>query len=175
MRLPSTDRGRLLFVLALVTAVTVFTATVPLLRDWFDLRVYHGAVDAWIHHGGSVYDYRVPGTTYGFTYPPFAAVSMLPMALLGLHAAIAVGLLLNLAATAFVLHVLAGDRLRRYGWFGLAVTVCRSPFSNRSATPSASARSTSCCWPSSSATPGCCRRAVRAGPASGSGSPPRSS
>ncbi|MCX4911076.1 glycosyltransferase 87 family protein [Streptomyces sp. NBC_00878] len=124
MRPPGTDRGRLLFVLALVTAVTVFTATVPLLRDWFDLRVYHGAVDAWIHHGGSVYDYRVPGTTYGFTYPPFAAVGMLPMAVLGLHAAIAVGLLLNLTATAFVLHVLAGDRLRRYGWFGLAVTVC---------------------------------------------------
>ncbi|MFD3375148.1 MULTISPECIES: glycosyltransferase 87 family protein [unclassified Streptomyces] len=124
MRLTGTDRGRLLFVLALATAVAVFTATVPLLRDWFDLRVYHGAVDAWIHHGGSVYDYRVPGTEYGFTYPPFAAVSMLPMALFGLHAAIAVCLLLNLAATAFVLHVLAGERLRRHGWFGLAVTVC---------------------------------------------------
>ncbi|MFJ2260793.1 glycosyltransferase 87 family protein [Streptomyces sp. NPDC087844] len=127
MRLPRTDRGRLLFVLALATAVTVFTATVPLLRDWFDLRVYHGAVDTWIHHGGHLYDYRVPGTTYGFTYPPFAAVGMLPMALLGLHAAIAVGLLLNLAATAFVLHtlyVLTGRRLRRYGLFGLAVGVC---------------------------------------------------
>ena len=124
MRLPRTDRGRLVFVFALAVAVTVFTATVPLLRGWFDLRVYHGAVDAWIHHGGSVYDYRVPGTAYGFTYPPFAAVSMVPMALLGLHAAIAVGLLLNLAATAFVLHVLAGERLRRHGWFGLAVTVC---------------------------------------------------
>ncbi len=127
MRLPRTDRGRLLFVLVLATAVTVFTATVPLLRDWFDLRVYHGAVDTWIHHGGHLYDYRVPGTTYGFTYPPFAAVSMLPMALLGLHTAIAVGLLLNLAATAFVLHtlyVLTGRRLRRYGLFGLAVGVC---------------------------------------------------
>ncbi|MGP4046612.1 glycosyltransferase 87 family protein [Streptomyces sp. 2A115] len=124
MRLPRTDRGRLLFALALATAVALFTATVPLLRDWFDLRVYHGAVDAWIHHGGSVYDYRVPGTEYGFTYPPFAAVSMLPMALLGLHTAIAVGLLLNLAATAFVLHVLAPQRLRRHGWFGFAVVVC---------------------------------------------------
>ncbi|WP_151481928.1 glycosyltransferase 87 family protein [Streptomyces albicerus] len=124
MRLPRTDRGRLLFVLALALAVTVFTATVPLLRDFFDLRVYHGAVDSWIHHGGSVYDYRVPGTTYGFTYPPFAAVSMLPMALLGLHAAITVTLLLNLAATAFVLHVVAGRRLRECGWFGIAVTVC---------------------------------------------------
>ncbi|MBV1940082.1 DUF2029 domain-containing protein [Streptomyces sp. BV286] len=124
MRLSGTDRRRLLLVVALAVAVTLFTATVPLLRDWFDLRVYHGAVDAWVHHGGHLYDYRVPGTAYGFTYPPFAAVSMLPMALLGLPAAIAVCLLLNLAATAFVLHVLAGHRLRRYGWFGLAVTVC---------------------------------------------------
>ncbi|MEV0224951.1 glycosyltransferase 87 family protein [Streptomyces sp. NPDC050704] len=124
MRLPRTDRGRLLTVLALATTVAVFTATVPLLRDWFDLRVYHGAVDAWIHHGGRIYDYRVPGTEYGFTYPPFAAVSMLPMALLGLPAAIAVGLLLNLAATAFVLHVLAPYGLRRHGWFGFAVAVC---------------------------------------------------
>ncbi|MFF3487817.1 glycosyltransferase 87 family protein [Streptomyces sp. NPDC002701] len=124
MKLPRTGRGRLAAVLVLATAVTLFTATVPLLRDWFDLRVYHGAVDSWIHHGGRLYDYRVPGTAYGFTYPPFAAVCMLPMALLGLPAAIAVGLLLNLAATAFVLYVLAGHRLRRYGVFGIAVSAC---------------------------------------------------
>lgn len=124
MRLPRTDRGRLAFVLVLVAAVTLFTATVPLLRGWFDLRVYHGAVDAWIHHGGRIYDYHVPGTTYGFTYPPFAAVSMVPMALLGLHAAIAVGLLLNLAATAVVLGILVPRELRRHGWFGFALVVC---------------------------------------------------
>lgn len=124
MRLPRTDRGRLLLVLALVTAVTVFTATVPLLRGWFDLRVYHGAVDSWIHHGGRLYDYRVPGTTYGFTYPPFAAVAMLPMALLGLHAAIAAALLLNLAALAVVLRILTGPAWRRYGWYGCALAAC---------------------------------------------------
>ncbi|MFE9644547.1 glycosyltransferase 87 family protein [Streptomyces sp. NPDC006365] len=124
MRLPRSERGRLAFVLVLVAAVTVFTATVPLLRGWFDLRVYHGAVDAWIHHGGRIYDYHVPGTTYGFTYPPFAAVSMVPMALLGLHAAIAVGLLLNLAATAVVLGILVPRELRRHGWFAFALVVC---------------------------------------------------
>lgn len=124
MRLPRTERGRLVLALVLVAAVTVFTATVPLLRGWFDLRVYHGAVDAWIHHGGRIYDYHVPGTTYGFTYPPFAAVSMVPMALLGLHAAIAVGLLLNLAATAAVLAILAPREPRRHGWFGFTLVVC---------------------------------------------------
>lgn len=123
-KLPTTDRGRLLLVLGLATVITVFTATVPLLRDWFDLRVYYGAVNTWVHHGGRLYDYRVPGTTYGFTYPPFAAVGMLPMALVGLHTAIALCLLLNLAALAAVLYILVGPLLRRYGWFGVSLAVC---------------------------------------------------
>ncbi|MFF7762322.1 glycosyltransferase 87 family protein [Streptomyces griseorubiginosus] len=124
MRAPGTDRGRLLLVLAVAAAVTAFTATVPLLRDWFDLRVYHGAVDTWIHHGGRLYDYRVPGTPYGFTYPPFAAVAMVPMALLGLRTAIAVGLLLNLAALALVVRLLTGRAWRRLGWYGCTLGAC---------------------------------------------------
>ncbi|PPS70146.1 MULTISPECIES: glycosyltransferase 87 family protein [Streptomyces] len=122
--LPRTDRGRLLLVLALAALVTVFTATVPLLRDWFDLRVYYGSIDSWVHHDGRVYDYRVPGTTYGFTYPPFAAVAMLPMALLDLRTAIVAALLLNLAALAVVLRLLAGADRRRPGWFGWALIAC---------------------------------------------------
>ncbi|MFF4633409.1 glycosyltransferase 87 family protein [Streptomyces griseorubiginosus] len=124
MRAPNTDRGRLLLVLTLAAAVTAFTATVPLLRDWFDLRVYHGAVDTWIHHGERLYDYRVPGTPYGFTYPPFAAVAMVPMALLGLRTAIAVGLLLNLAALALVVRLLTGRAWRRLGWYGCTLGAC---------------------------------------------------
>lgn len=119
-----TDRARILFVLGLAVTVTVFTATVPLLRDWFDLRVYHGTIDTWVHHDGRIYDYLVPGTTYGFTYPPFAAVAMLPMALVGLRTAIVLCLGLNLAALAAVLCVLAGPRLRRYGWFGTSLVLC---------------------------------------------------
>lgn len=122
--LPRTDRGRLLLVCSLALAVTVFTATVPLLRDFFDLRVYHGSIDTWVHHGGRIYDYRVPGTTYGFTYPPFAAVAMLPMSLLDLRTAIAAALLLNLAALALVLRLLAGPAWRRLGWFGWALLAC---------------------------------------------------
>ncbi|MFJ9535781.1 glycosyltransferase 87 family protein [Streptomyces sp. NPDC101225] len=124
MNPPRTDRGRLLLVLALAAAVTAFTATVPLLRDWFDLRVYYGAVNTWIHHGGRLYDYRVPGTAYGFTYPPFAAVSMLPMTLVGLRAAIVVSVLLNLAALALIVHLLTDGAWRRHGWFGCALGAC---------------------------------------------------
>ncbi|MFB8774227.1 glycosyltransferase 87 family protein [Streptomyces broussonetiae] len=121
---PRTDRGRLLLVVALGVAVTVFTATVPLLRDWFDLRVYHGSVDHWLNRGGRLYDYRVPGTEYGFTYPPFAALVMSPMALVGLRTAVALTLLLNLAALAVALHVLTDGAWRRYGWYGCALGAC---------------------------------------------------
>ena len=121
---PRTDRGRLLLVLAVAAAVTAFTATVPLLRDWFDLRVYYGAVTTWVHHGGRLYDYLVPGTSYGFTYPPFAAVAMLPMALVGLHIAIALALLLNLAALALIAHLLTEGAWRRHGWYGCALGAC---------------------------------------------------
>jgi alpha-1,2-mannosyltransferase len=124
VRGPDTDRGRLLLVLALAVAVTVFTATVPLLRGWFDLRVYYGTVDGWIHHGGRIYDYRMPGTPYGFTYPPFAALVMLPMALLSLPAAVATSVLLNLAALAVVLRILAGPGWRRHGWYRWSLAVC---------------------------------------------------
>lgn len=124
MNLPRTDRDRLLLICAVTAAVIAFTATVPLLRDWFDLRVYHGAVDTWVHHGGRIYDYRVPGTTYGFTYPPFAAVVMLPMALLPLPVAIAGSLLLNLAALALIVRLLAGRFWQRFGWYGCALGAC---------------------------------------------------
>ncbi|MFE9098567.1 glycosyltransferase 87 family protein [Streptomyces sp. NPDC007264] len=124
MRPPGTERGRLALVLCLAAAVAAFTATVPLLRGWFDLRVYYGTVHAWVHHGGHIYDYRVPGTAYGFTYPPFAALGMLPMAFVGPDTAILLALLLNLAAVAVVLWILAGRGIGRHGWFGWALAAC---------------------------------------------------
>ncbi|QHC28120.1 DUF2029 domain-containing protein [Streptomyces sp. HF10] len=124
MRGPRTDRGRLALVLALAAAVTAFTATVPLLRGFFDLRVYYGTVHTWVHHGGLIYDYRVPGTRYGFTYPPFAAVLMLPLALLGRNTAIVASLVVNAVALGVVLRVLAGDHWRRHGWYRWSLALC---------------------------------------------------
>ncbi|QHA09448.1 DUF2029 domain-containing protein [Streptomyces broussonetiae] len=121
---PRTARWRLLLVLVLAAAVTVFTATVPLLRDFFDLRVYYGTVHTWVHHGGRIYDYRVPGTSYGFTYPPFAALTMLPLAPLGRNTAIVLSLLVNLAALAVVLRILAGPGWRRHGWYRWSLVLC---------------------------------------------------
>lgn len=137
---PRTDRARALLVLGPAAAVTVFTATVPLLRDWFDLRVYHGAIDTWVHHDGRIYDYLVPGTTYGFTYPPFAAVAMLPMALVGLRTAIVLCLALDLVALAAVLYVLGVlSCAATAGSASRSPSVC-SRCSSRCGTPSVSAR-----------------------------------
>ena len=49
--------------------------------NFFDLLIYHGAV-VWWAGGGDLYAFIAPDTTLGFTYPPFAALVMLPMAAL---------------------------------------------------------------------------------------------
>lgn len=107
--------------LALICATAAFTATVPLFRDWFDLYVYYGTVRSWVWHGGQIYDFVMPGTEYGFTYPPFAAVCMLPLALMSRPVAVCAALALNVAASAFVVRTLLG---RMADWTRYAVAGC---------------------------------------------------
>lgn len=117
---------RLLPVAAAVTGAAVFLVTVPFHRDWFDLGVYHGAVGHWAR-GGDLYTYQVPGTPYGFTYPPFAALCMLPMVLLDRASAVAVGFALSAAAAAAVLRLLAAPLVRRHNgcrWPALVPAGC---------------------------------------------------
>ncbi|MEV6393918.1 glycosyltransferase 87 family protein [Streptomyces sp. NPDC051907] len=126
MRWPTSTRGRALLVAGLAAAVGLFLATVPLHRDWFDLGVYYGTVDYW-RDGGRIYDYLVPGTHYGFTYPPFAAVIMLPMTLVDWPSAVVISLLLNAGAAAAILYWSAAAVVRRQGWsrwFAFAVAGC---------------------------------------------------
>jgi alpha-1,2-mannosyltransferase len=51
-------------------------------HQYFDLQVYDGAVRYWVLDHGAIYDYLKPYSEYGFTYPPFGAITMLPMAYL---------------------------------------------------------------------------------------------
>lgn len=56
---------------------------------WMDLQVYRGAVDSLLS-GGGLYDYSYPdpvGRPAPFLYPPFAALLLLPLALVPLPAA----------------------------------------------------------------------------------------
>ncbi|MFC5803280.1 glycosyltransferase 87 family protein [Streptomyces formicae] len=126
MRPPTTALGRVSVATGLATAVTAFLIFVPLHRNWFDLHVYYGTVDYWTD-GGRIYDYLKPGTHYGFTYPPFAALVMLPMAVVGWYSAIAISQLLNVAAAAVILYICADATIRRERWtrwFAYAVLGC---------------------------------------------------
>lgn len=115
---------RLLIVASLAIGIGVVIAIVPGHRGWFDISVYQGAMRYW-SSGGDLYSYLRPRSTYGFTYPPFAAVCMLPMALVGWHPAIAINLALTVAASALLVWLLIDPIARRDGWsrwyaFGLA-------------------------------------------------------
>ncbi|WP_413098828.1 glycosyltransferase 87 family protein [Streptomyces sp. Inha503] len=126
---PTTSRGRLVLALALTVAVALFLAFVPLHRHWFDLNVYYDAVGHWTRDG-RIYDFTIPGADgadYGFTYPPFAALCMLPMALFTWPAAITLSMVLNVAASATLLTWLIGPIVRRHGWnkwFAFVVAAC---------------------------------------------------
>jgi hypothetical protein len=92
---------------------------------FFDLRIYHGAV-VWWAEGGDLYQFTAPRTTLGFTYPPFAALAMLPMA--AVTAAIAgwVNTLAGITTLAMVLFAIVGPITDRYGWprwFAVGVAV----------------------------------------------------
>jgi len=113
-------------VLVFFVAVWAFLAKFAERHGYFDLRVYYGAVNFWVSGGGQVYDYLLPQTEYGFTYPPFAAVIMTPMAFVGWHLAITISLLMTLAVTVTMLYWLVGPIIRRQGWtmwFALAISL----------------------------------------------------
>src|SRR4051794_38514262 len=66
----------------LTVAVGLFVAYVSPRSGWhgeFDLKVYRGAAVWWLDHQ-PLYAFRHPASPYGFTYPPFAALTMLPWA-----------------------------------------------------------------------------------------------
>jgi alpha-1,2-mannosyltransferase len=125
---------RAAFVVGLAVTVGLLIWALPGHRGWFDLRVYYEAVAHWID-GGRLYDYRVAGTPYGFTYPPFAALALAPLTLLGWHAAVAMSVLLSTIVTGLLLLRLAGPiagTLReRHGqprWLVLAIGACLVAF-----------------------------------------------
>ncbi len=83
--------------------------------DFFDLKIYHGAVVWWVN-GGNLYDFVSPGTTLGFTYPPFAALAMAPMAVLPTLVAGWANTFVSLTALTVLLAWLLVPIADRYGW-----------------------------------------------------------
>jgi alpha-1,2-mannosyltransferase len=116
--------ARLVLVIGSAVAVAVFLATVPTFRHFFDLGVYRGAVRYWLLDGGDLYRFRYQGTEYGFTYPPFAALTMSPLAITSWPVAVAASLVLNSAAVILLLRWYFVPILRRCRvpvWTGCAL------------------------------------------------------
>lgn len=127
LRAPRRTRDRILLVAGLVALCGLFLATVPAHRGFFDVGVYQGAVTYWLREGGQLYDYLRPGTRYGFTYPPFAALVMSPLSLVSWPAAIATSIVVNVAAAGLVIHWLLDPVARRQNWprwYAFALTAC---------------------------------------------------
>jgi alpha-1,2-mannosyltransferase len=84
-------------------------------HDFFDLRVYRGAVASWLD-GRELYDFTYGRSPYGFTYPPFAALVVLPMGLLPYPVVATVHVLLNAAVLVGLTRWLVTPLARRHGW-----------------------------------------------------------
>ncbi|ASW54079.1 glycosyltransferase 87 family protein [Plantactinospora sp. KBS50] len=120
-------RAQVLAVAILAAGVAVFVAVTSARHGFFDLKVYSGAIRYWVHDRGDIYDYLKPNSTYGFTYPPFAAFAMLPMAYLPWSATIVLSVLATAVVSVLVLWWLVGPLARYAGWpawFTLAVAAC---------------------------------------------------
>jgi alpha-1,2-mannosyltransferase len=133
---PSTLRGRrrvsvtlqVLLVGVVAVAVWVYVSRLVVFPPWhhtFDLRVYRGAVQWWLD-GRPLYAFVRPNTSKGFTYPPFGALALMPLAI-GTETTATV---LSTAASAVLLigttWLLVAPVARRHGWtpwFSVAVSV----------------------------------------------------
>jgi alpha-1,2-mannosyltransferase len=108
--------ARVLCAAVLGVGCCAFLAVAAVRHGYFDLKVYYGAVNFWINDGGQIYDYLLPKTEYGFTYPPFAAVLMSPMAFVGWKTAIAISVVLSVSSLFAVIYWLVGPLAARRGW-----------------------------------------------------------
>ncbi|HEV7210201.1 MAG TPA: glycosyltransferase family 87 protein, partial [Blastococcus sp.] len=120
--------ARLLLVGALVAVLGWFTASVlvlPPAHRFFDLTVYRGAARWWLDHR-SLYAFVRPGSSKGFTYPPFAVLCLLPTALVSQPTAIVVVTAASALLVVGTTWWLVGPVARRHRWprwFAVALAV----------------------------------------------------
>jgi len=120
-------RTKVWLVVGLALAALAFDAVFAVRHGFFDLNVYYGAINYWVNEGGEIYDFVRRNSTYGFTYPPFGALTMLPMAFLSWPVAVVIGSLLTAAVTVWFMHTLLDPMIRERGWtpwFVVAISLC---------------------------------------------------
>jgi alpha-1,2-mannosyltransferase len=124
---------RVLVVGLLVAAATVGEILYGNRHNFYDLRIYFGAIRWWAE-GHPLYDYSVPDKIQGwlgFTYPPFAAVLMYPMAWIPLGVTIWLLFLGDAVAVVVTTIWLVYPLADRHGWprwyaLGLALPLLTS-------------------------------------------------
>jgi alpha-1,2-mannosyltransferase len=107
---------RVLIVFAVAASAAAFLLAFSARHGSFDLEVYYGAVNYWAHGRGEIYDFLQPMTKYGFTYPPFAALTMLPMAVLPWWLVNVLAIAATVVVTITVLYWFLAPVIRRQGW-----------------------------------------------------------
>ncbi|GAA5181756.1 hypothetical protein GCM10023322_17170 [Rugosimonospora acidiphila] len=108
----------------LAAAAFAFLAAFATRHGFFDLKVYYGATNYWAHGHGEIYDYLKPLSKYGYTYPPFAALTMLPMAILPWTVTIIVSVAATVLVTLLIIYWFLRPVIARFNWtpwFTLAV------------------------------------------------------
>ncbi|MEN3304847.1 MAG: alpha,2-mannosyltransferase [Micromonosporaceae bacterium] len=118
--------GQVLVILALAALVLWYLGRFADRHGFFDLKVYYGAVRYWAGGHGEIYDFLKAGTKYGFTYPPFAMLTMLPMAVLPWPVVFTTSWIASVAVTLVLIYWLLGPAVRGQGWpmwFALTVAM----------------------------------------------------
>jgi alpha-1,2-mannosyltransferase len=108
-------------------AAVVFLAFIGGFQHFFDLGVYRGAVRYWLHDDGDLYAFRYDGSDYGFTYPPFAAIVLSPLAVIPWPVAVVLAIAANIGAVVLLLWLFLAPVLRRRSWpvwAGCALAFC---------------------------------------------------
>ncbi len=118
-----TKRAQITTVAVLAVAALTFDAIFAARRGFFDLHVYYGAINYWVHGEGELYDFIRPRSTYGFTYPTFAAITMLPMAFLPWPVVLVIASAGTVAVTVWLLYELFRG-YRESLWFVVGVALC---------------------------------------------------
>jgi alpha-1,2-mannosyltransferase len=118
--------------LVAVCAVTAAAAYVvfevvqkPPLHGFFDLQVYRGAVLWWLQ-GEPLYSFELEPGPKGFTYPPFAAVVLVPLTWVPAGVAAILVLLASAVVVVLLTWWLVAPVARRHGispWFAVALAV----------------------------------------------------
>jgi alpha-1,2-mannosyltransferase len=108
----------------LAAAAFALLAAFATRHGYFDLKVYYGAINFWAHRHGEIYDYLKPLTKYGFTYPPFAALTMLPMTVLPWPVVIVISVAATTLVTVLIIYWFLRPVIEKYRWtpwFAVAV------------------------------------------------------